>query len=419
MLLAWVAALATSFAPADVEAHGRSLSYSNWHFIDDGARVSVRIPLLELTRLQIPLPLDQAGRSRTEPDAVGPYLASRLNLRTAGGRCEPTTGPSPRPTDEGWVLYRWTVRCPDDGARTIRSDVLLEVAPSHLHFARVTLPPTDDSDRPRIVERVLSDSQPAWSLPARGADSVEETSAEYTGSSLADYVTLGVQHILSGWDHLAFVLALVLLAGGLGDVARLITGFTLAHSLTLALAVLGLVHPQAAPVEAVIGFSVALIAAENAWILGGRGLGVPVVAVAGLALMTVLALAGHGELSALALIGLTVFSACHFGLLEIASNPSLHRIALAFAFGLVHGFGFAGVLADMTLPTERLAPALFGFNIGVEIGQLAVVAMIWPILEIIRRVAEGKLYRPVAELASACVCGTGVFWFLTRAFATG
>jgi hypothetical protein len=88
---------------------------------------------------------------------------------------------------------------------------------------------------------------------------------------------------------------------------------------------------------------------------------------------------------------------------------------VAFAFGLVHGFGFAGVLAEMQLPTERLASALFGFNLGVELGQLGVVALVWPALRALEAGGHGRLHRRVAELGSAAICGLGLYWFLTRA----
>jgi hypothetical protein len=98
------------------------------------------------------------------------------------------------------------------------------------------------------------------------------------------------------------------------------------------------------------------------------------------------------------------------------SRPARLRAAVAFVFGLVHGFGFAGVLAEMELPTARLAPALFGFNVGVEIGQLAAVALAWPALVWISRASPQRWAPRVVEGGSAAVCGLGLFWFVTRAF---
>jgi hypothetical protein len=92
------------------------------------------------------------------------------------------------------------------------------------------------------------------------------------------------------------------------------------------------------------------------------------------------------------------------------------RFAIAFCFGLVHGFGFAGVLAEVALPQGRLLPALLGFNLGVEIGQLAIVALVWPLLVLLARIQAGRWHRPVLEVGTAVVCGLGVFWWVERAF---
>ena len=405
------------FAPAIAQAHAKSVSYSNWRFGDEEVQVAVRVSLLELSRLDMPLPVTGGRQDAAALNAVGRYLANHVKALSAKGPCPQSRAPQSRPTDEGWLLFRWTVVCPAGSDITLHSDLLLEAAPSHLHFARVNLPSQEMGTRPVVLERVLNRSAPEWTLEwsEKGlghAPKSEDSNA--LGTSFSGYLELGIEHILSGWDHLAFVLALILLSRSFSEIAKLITGFTLAHSLTLALAVLGWVEPQSAPVEAMIAFSVALIALENGWMLGGRGPRIPIFVVGGLLVLAFLALAKIGQLSALSLFGLALFSASHFGLLRRAARPHLHRIVLAFAFGLIHGFGFAGVLAEMTLPTHRLVPALVGFNLGVELGQLAVVALIWPALILLRQKAGGLPYRLFAEAASASICAVGLYWFLTR-----
>jgi hypothetical protein len=168
-------------------------------------------------------------------------------------------------------------------------------------------------------------------------------------------------------------------------------------------------------VEALIGYSIALVAAENSWLLAGRGVAVPLVTVLGLCAMSLLGAFGIGVVPRITLVGLALFSACHFGLLSRVDRPARLRSAIAFAFGLVHGFGFAGVLAEMELPANRVAPALFGFNVGVEIGQLAIVALVWPALRSLER-HRPERHRGVAEVGSAAICGLGLYWFLSRAF---
>jgi len=398
VLLAGAAVLLAGAA----QAHTRSVSYSSWTLDPQGATVHVRVSLLELTRLAI-----DPDRDVGSGGAVGRYLAEHLTLERGGVRCETLLEPAAEAAPKGLVQFRWRLRCPADGALRIESRILLAEAPSHLHFARV-------AGGAGALERVLTEAAPAWSPP----ESLPAGSAPLTpraeGTGLGGYVALGVDHILTGWDHLAFVLALLLLARSVGEVAGLVTAFTLAHSITLGLAVLGVLRPDGAAVEALIGYSIALVAAENGWLLSGRGLAVPGFTAALLAILALLALAGIGSVPATALLGLTLFSLCHFGLLRRSERPARLRAAVAFAFGLVHGFGFAGVLGEMQLPTQRLVPALFGFNLGVEIGQLAVVAGVWPALRALERYAPGGLHRRVAEAGSAAICGLGLYWFLSR-----
>src|SRR6185295_2674898 len=173
----------------------------------------------------------------------------------------------------------------------------------------------------------------------------------------------------------------------------------------------GGLQPPRAPIEALIGLSIALVAAENVWLVGGRRRVLPVTLVATLAGLALVAVAGHGHLPALTLVGLAVFAASYFALLDRMARPAALRAAAAFVFGLVHGLGFAGVLIEAHLEPAHVVRALLGFNAGVEVGQLAVVALAWPAL----RAVVGR--RPLAvELASAAVGGLGVFWFVTRAY---
>jgi hypothetical protein len=260
-----------------------------------------------------------------------------------------------------------------------------------------------------VLERALTEADPAWTLGGE-----EGGAGDGGGTTLFGYVVLGVEHIVSGWDHLAFVLALLLLAGRLGEVAGLVTAFTVAHSVTLGLAVLGWVRPDGAAVEALIGYSIALVAAENAWLLSGRGRGVPAAFAVGLLALLGLALAGVGVVPPTVLVGLALFTLCHFALLSRVQRPARLRSAVAFAFGLVHGFGFAGVLAEMQLPTDRVVPALFGFNVGVELGQLAIVCVVWPVLYRLERTSPLRGYRTVADVGSAAIFALGLYWFVER-----
>ncbi len=424
-------------------AHGRSVSYSSWEITPSGAQVSLRLKLLELSRLgPEALPPGTAGRTAPAgaPDLPARAFPRELVMLADGKVCRPDGQARRMPDAPGWIRYAWDVRCPAQPARlAIRSQLLLAVAPSHMHFARARWTgeptgsraagseadtprrPTDTPEPGRVLEKVLTEADPEFVLMApERAEAVGPIASRFL-----DYLALGIEHILSGWDHLAFVFGLLLLARRLGEVARLITGFTLAHSLTLALAVLEVVHPRAAAVEAVIAFSVALVAIEKGWLAGGKPNVVPVVVVLALAALALASAAGTTAFTPTTVFGLLVFTTCYFALVA-HSDSSWLRISLTFAFGLVHGFGFAGILVEMTLPTDRLVPALLGFNLGVEIGQIGVVLVLWPLF-LLARNAHGRrvfdavpalprLSRITGEIAAAALCGLGLYWFALRAF---
>jgi len=384
-------------------AHTRSVSYSSWVLDPQGATVTLSLTQFELTRL----PWGPAWGAELAPGLAG-YLTDRLQLLSGGEPCAVSDGPRTLASPGGRAVIRWRVACASGGPREILSRLMLEVAPSHLHFARV------GAAGEAVVERVLTSSEPSWTLAVEARD---DTDAPATGSSLRSYVMIGIEHIGTGPDHLAFVLALILIAARFREVATVITGFTVAHSITLAVAALGLATPEAQEVGALVGLSIVLVAAENAFLMSGRPRSIPWLLALGLGALALLSLLGVGGMGASTFAGMSLFTLCYFGLLGASERPARLRVAIAFAFGLVHGFGFAGVLVDISLPTGRLVPALLGFNLGVEVGQLVLVAALWPVLRDLARVRGGRPHRILVEIGSALLCSVGMFWFLTRAFA--
>ena len=383
---------------ASAMAHTRSTSYSSWEIDGREARIRFRITQYELTRLPWGIVAPPAM-----PPELARYLVGALRLEAGGTACT-VVGPVralAAPRDR--ALIEWRVACPEAANLAIRSEMLLDVAPGHLHFARIR---SDGA----ITERVLSNTERVWPLRTSGGRTE-------IGSSIGSYVGVGIEHMATGYDHLVFLLALLLLAARVGEVVTIVTGFTIAHSITLALAALGRVQPDALAVEALIGLSIALVAAENGWHLSGRRAVVPRVVVGGLVGAGVLAIAGVGGIPALTLFGLAGFTACYFGMLERVEQPARLRAAIAFCFGLIHGFGFAGVLTEIALPQGRLLPALLGFNVGVEIGQLAIVAVVWPLLFTLSRVGGGRAHRFAMEAGTAAVCAMGLYWMVERAYA--
>ena len=338
ILLALVALLSSAAA----EAHPRATSLSAWTF-DETARgpeasVTVRVPWAALQRVLpeiagvVPERVAQIGFAAAAVDA---YLVEHVRLRTDAGPCILRGAVQPVPSaDATHFGRRFRLRC-DPGTPTLEVDLFQEVDPSHLHLARAILPDGRDLDRVIVLGQNL------WTPGATDEP-------EHGASSVADYFWLGVEHIAGGIDHLVFVLALLLTGTGIAQLATVVTGFTVAHSLTLALGVLGWVTPLPVAVEALIGFSIVVVAFENfAVTLGARMaqrlwfalLALVVLSIAG-------ALAGFVGLPPLALVGVGLFSLCYLALSARSDRVETLRWFAALAFGLIHGFGFAGVLAD-------------------------------------------------------------------------
>jgi hydrogenase/urease accessory protein HupE len=185
------------------------------------------------------------------------------------------------------------------------------------------------------------------------------TSTDNASMSVGSFFFLGVEHIVTGYDHLLFLLALILCGGNLIQLLKIITAFTLAHSITLAAAALNIITLPSVLVEAVIALSIAYVAFENLY---------PRYAIS-------------------------------------------KRWTISFVFGLMHGFGFSSVLREIGLPQDNLIWSLLNFNLGVEAGQLAAVVIVLPALFLLRKTAwEAKVVR----LVSAVVMGVGVALFIER-----
>jgi hydrogenase/urease accessory protein HupE len=181
------------------------------------------------------------------------------------------------------------------------------------------------------------------------------------------YLTLGIEHILTGFDHLSFVLGLLLLVRGRLRLIKTITAFTLAHSITLAAAALGYVHVSAPVIESLVALSIVFVAVEltRAW-QGQEGI------------------------------------------------TTRYPWLIAFTFGLLHGFAFAGSLADIGLPLHHIPAALLLFNCGVEVGQLLFVGVVFAISELLRRLPWSWLGGPVRWAIPYGIGALASYWMLER-----
>ena len=366
-------ALIWLLAAAPAQAHKPSDSYLKIRA--EGAALSGQWDIA-LRDLDFALGLDTDGDGnitwgelRAHHDEIAAYASARLALRADGQSCALQVGAQQvdSHTDGAYTVLPLAWTCPRQGlpaAIELEYRLFADIDPQHRGLLNLR---TVKGTRTAVLGPQASVQPFSLGTPEAGAG----------WRAFVDYVREGVWHIWIGFDHILFLLSLLLPAVGLWagrrwrpaerfgqaawEVVRVVTAFTVAHSVTLTLATLGVVSLPSRLVESAIAASVVLAALNNVWPLF------------------------HGR-----------------------------RWWVAFAFGLVHGFGFASVLAELGLPRDVLALALVGFNVGVELGQLAIVALFLPLAYALRRTL---LYRRgVLVGGSLLIALLAAVWLVERAF---
>ncbi len=354
--------------PLSAQAHDTSVAFLDLTIDADTVRVEAKLHGDDLGAAVGRSPLERPSReiALARAERATRYVAARVTITHASRPCElVTTRPAEvlSAQDGSYRLaVRYDVRCPrviDD--LEIRDDLFFDIDDNHRAFARARA-------FGATFEKVFGVYDRRWRV--QGSPS--------TVAVVRQYLWLGVEHIVTGYDHLAFLLALLAslaargTRAGLKPALTVVTSFTLAHSVTLALAALGIVRPSSRIVESTIALSIAAVAAID-------------------------------------LARLRTDAATD-------KRSAAPRAALGFCFGLVHGLGFAGALGELGLPSRALVRALAAFNVGVELGQLALAALVFPLLgSIATRLGDARKYerRVVAPIALALVA-LGLYWFVSR-----
>ncbi|MGF1454276.1 MAG: HupE/UreJ family protein [Alphaproteobacteria bacterium] len=378
-------------------AHSRSESASLWTIVaPDRLEATFAVDRRRATLLY---GLNGGGSLQ---DRLADHLAGTVSVLQGDARCA-SERPRPLRAAKGMIRMRLAFACPQalegEPAR-IRVDSFFALSAQHRHVIRVDLP--DEGAR----ETLLSASRRVVDLAAQGR----------TGPPLLAFVSSGLTHVLAGPDHLAFIAALLLLCSGWRPVVLTLTGFTLGHSVTLALVAFGMVAPVGAAIEALIGFSIAYSALEAAGLPARRHRTVLILGAGGLLAWALAQGIGSGfGISSGVLAGLSLFLAGMAARTQPGRPMAEDRplIGLAAAFGLAHGAGFAGGLSDLGLEPAAMLGAVVAFNIGVEAGQILTAATLLACTAALRSLF-GSLIAPLREGGIALLIGLGLYWFVVR-----
>lgn len=369
----WLLLLVLALAANIAHAHKPSDSYLTIELSSSSGDVDGHWDIA-LRDLEIAVGLDTNndgaitwGELRRGADSIFDYAFARLKLQADGSACTLSHGEilTDAHSDGGYAVLNFRAQCAANAKKLdVAYALLFDVDPSHRGLLHLGV----DG---RARSAVLS--------PADAEQTFDLSQTSRTRQFL-QFVADGVHHIWIGYDHLLFLISLLLpavlirrdgrwipvgtLKSALLSVIAVVTAFTASHSITLTLAALGVIGLPSRLVESGIALSVLLAALNNVW-------------------------------------------------------PQVTRRAwvLAFAFGLVHGFGFASVLGDLGLPRDALALSLAGFNVGVELGQLSVVLVVVPLIFMLR---ERRMYRPAILVGgSSAIAAVAAFWFVERALGFG
>jgi HupE / UreJ protein len=389
------ALLALGLLGAGAQAHTKSETHSVWQISGKVVHLSFTIPLPESKRLA-------TADEGQPPDArVIDYLQHHLSVGSSAGTCS-LRQPRALAATPQFRRFDLTFDCPSATDIKLHSSAFFELVPSHVTFAQIE---TDDD---QFIEQLFTQDHQQVDASA--------DAAELRDASFFEYIRLGIMHILTGPDHMSFLLGLVLISRRLRDLVFVVTGFTIGHSVTLALAVTGILRPHAEYIDALVALTIAVIGAENIAVATHRpgtvavGIGLPLI------VMAAASVAGIGALPPLLLLGAGLFCANYLMLSGHLRDAGRLRLVVTLVFGLIHGFGFAATLLEMQLPPAKLAQILVGFNLGVEIGQLSLVLTLVGLVALLAR-AKLSLPRPiVVDAVAGSLVAVGTYWFISRSY---
>jgi hypothetical protein len=355
-----VAALIALFFSAPAHAHAVGISKGDYVATGSDVVADLTFARPELARSIDGLDsdgdgtIDDAELARGR-DVLAAAFTNGVRVRNDGAPC-PATFDSAEITDQDGVHLRLRFRCAEPVAKLVIQLTLLDsLAHGHRHIASAEIGAAANED---ILYRGHDE---IVVTAVNGGDSGGQSSPPPRPQlgALA-FVRMGIEHILTGYDHLVFLFGLLIVGGRVRALLGVVTAFTVAHSITLALAALNIWTPPSRVVEAGIALSIAYVGVENFFVTNAE-----------------------------------------------------RRWRITFPFGLVHGFGFASALREVSLSRAQIPVALVSFNVGVELGQLSVMAVLLPVIIVCKR--RGWLDRRVTLLLSAGVVAAGLAWFVQRA----
>jgi len=387
-----------------LHAHSKSQSHSSWWIGEGTVSVIFRLKVRDATFI-----LDPEKQGQMLGPAVISSFTNGVDIKNSAGACDLSDDWRLQHANPGEYEISAEFQCPTDDALTIAMPVLSSLSSSHLHFAKISTKQGIQADH------LITSDQSVIEL------NLSENIPQSISGRIFQYILIGVEHISFGPDHIAFLIGILLLSYSVKSLLILVTGFTIGHSISLALAISGVIAPDIRIIEILIGFTVLLVGAEVFARRYGAYLLLYGLLSFCLLLMLVINLIYAGQhdrgLPVLILILLAVFSFLKLNLSgEIEKGYGLN-LMVTIMFGLIHGVGFADALAQYDLNAQNLWVSLVGFNLGVELGQILILMLIAVVIHILNRAQYHRAIILSGDISAVVLCAIGTFWFISRGIA--
>ena len=394
------------FLLSPLNAHYFSESFSKWNVVDNKVEANFSLLTLESTRIfQVEnYQKIMFEENLSETDVFKIYLSQHLKVTSEGKNCSLVDEIKELNSQEGSLNLSLNFECPSNKEIKIINNALFNLVQSHIHIARIYI------DNNLYTEKALFFND-------QSIDLNEEKENNSFSNSFYKFFSLGLDHILSGYDHLLFILGLLLLVTNLKRLLLVITGFTIGHSLTLSLSVINIIQVKSSLVEALIGYTIMFVGLEYLY-KENNDHRVSMIFITTLSLLLLI----FGNLinpnfPYFLILGILLFSLGYFYLLKNLNSENNLLSIITIIFGLIHGFGFGGFLLGSKISSENIFSGLLGFNLGVEVGQIIFVLLILLIYKLLMILKITKIIEVMKNLSFFAVVFFGFFFFIQRLIA--
>ena len=385
------------------QSHYFSESFSKWNI--NGKSVLAQYSILELEATRI-FKVDSYQKimyenKLSERDVFKIYLRQHIQVLSENSVCKMKDDIRDIASQEGYLNVEIQFHCDSEEDIKIINNAMFNLIQGHIHIARVYV------DNNLFIEKALFFNDQSLEIK----ENVNENS--FT-KSFGSFFNTGMNHILSGYDHLLFILGLLLIVSHFRKLILVITGFTIGHSLTLSLAVFDLIQINSKLVEALIGYTIMFVGLEYFTKKNNNIVSSVIFVILLNLLLLIVSLMLGISLSSALILGIVIFSISYLFFINNYKKENKFIVIITIIFGLIHGLGFGGFLLGSGINDENIVSGLLGFNLGVEFGQIAFILFTLLTFKILSLLKLNKIISLTKNTAFVFIISLGLYFYIQR-----